>query len=222
MLHTYYGHATGNAESFDRAFGQALAKEGFVALVPHYAHATLVKRPHQPAISGDVAAMARWLAARPEVGGKPIGAVGFSMGAAQAIWLATRSDLPVKGSVGYYGIYDVKRVLRIVAVIKSKTNTFPPQPTDAAARVNAPVLLLHGSADDETPIDQANAMKSALDKAGKRVELVVYPGAYHRFDRGKNDKMSGEKSRDGHIYRMDPKARDDAWKRTLLFRDNLE
>jgi hypothetical protein len=44
VLHTYYGHATGNAESFDRAFGQALAKEGFVALVPHYAHATLVKR----------------------------------------------------------------------------------------------------------------------------------------------------------------------------------
>ena len=53
-----------------------------------------------------------------------------------------------------------------------------------ASQVNAAVLLLHGDADNEIPIGSARAMAAALSDAGKKVELVEYKGAYHRFDRG--------------------------------------
>jgi len=47
------------------------------------------------------------------------------------------------------------------------------------------------------------------------VELVVYPGAYHRFDRGPTARMSGNRTRDGFIYQYDEAAAKDAWKRTI-------
>ena len=210
VLHTMGGFIAGEAENSDRAYGQALAKEGFVALVPDYAHANLKDKPHQPAINDDLVAMAKWLAARPEVGGKPLGIVGFSIGASYAVRVAAEEPA-VKAIVGYYGLYNFKTQAAL------KGRSVPPGPTEIASKVNVPMLVLHGSADDETKLDQANDIKAALEKAGKRVELVVYPGAYHRFDRGPTAKMQGEKSPAGHTYRTDAKARDDAWKRTVTF-----
>jgi len=90
-------------------------------------------------------------------------------------------------------------------------------PVDVAAEVGAPVLLLHGARDDETPLDQAELMRDALVKAGKVVELAVYPGAFHRFDRGPGSGVQRERSREGYTYRLDDGAREDAWNRTLAW-----
>jgi dienelactone hydrolase len=217
VLHTFYGFVHGAAEPSDQAFGQALAKEGFVALVPNYAHASMKERPHQPGIAADLSKMVTWLSARPEVAGKPIGAVGFSIGAAHAARLASR-DPNVKGVIGYYGIYN----FRLRPDMQGRPN-LPPSAVDVADYLNAPVLLLHGTADDETAINQATDMKAALERANKRVELISYQGAFHRFDRGRHDKMKSDKSADGYTYKVDAKARDDAFKRTVGFlRENLK
>lgn len=53
-------------------------------------------------------------------------------------------------------------------------------PFYAADRVTAPVLLLHGEADD-VPLGQANAMFSALQRQGKDAQLVTYFGEGHVF-----------------------------------------
>jgi len=60
-------------------------------------------------------------------------------------------------------------------------------------------------------------MESALKSAGKKVELVVYPDAYHRFDRGPTARMSGNRTRDGYIYQYNDAAAKDAWMRTVAW-----
>ena len=54
-------------------------------------------------------------------------------------------------------------------------------PDKAAAQVRAPVLLVVSSEDTTVPTEQSTAMKSALDAAGKPVELVTLKGDDHYF-----------------------------------------
>ena len=70
------------------------------------------------------------------------------------------------------------------------------------------------SAKEQILSANARDMEAALKAAGKTVKLVVYPGAYHRFDRGAPAFMQVTVSRDGYIYQYDEAATRDAWKRT--------
>lgn len=45
-------------------------------------------------------------------------------------------------------------------------------PAQQAARIQVPVLLIHGTEDDIVPIAQSRTMKKALDKVGKKTELI--------------------------------------------------
>ena len=49
-----------------------------------------------------------------------------------------------------------------------------------ASRV--PVLLFHGDRDVNVNIDQSRTMHAALEQAGVKHELVVYPGLDHQLD----------------------------------------
>jgi dipeptidyl aminopeptidase/acylaminoacyl peptidase len=48
-----------------------------------------------------------------------------------------------------------------------------------AAGIRAPILLMHGTADEVVPIAQSRMMKEALDQAGKPVRLLVFEGEDH-------------------------------------------
>ncbi len=52
-------------------------------------------------------------------------------------------------------------------------------PAQNAAAIKAPVLMFHGTLDQHVDIDQARIMRSALTSAGKKVELIEYPGFAH-------------------------------------------
>ena len=49
-------------------------------------------------------------------------------------------------------------------------------PAQNAGRIQAPVLMFHGRLDQHIDIEQARMMQRALASAGKKVELVEYPG----------------------------------------------
>jgi len=57
-------------------------------------------------------------------------------------------------------------------------------PLQQAAKAEAPILLIHGKDDTVVPLEQSQLMASALQKAGKPVELVVQKGADHWLSRG--------------------------------------
>ena len=50
-------------------------------------------------------------------------------------------------------------------------------------RVDLPVLIAHGTADETCPVAWSRATAAALRAGGGDVELVEYPGEGHRFDR---------------------------------------
>jgi dipeptidyl aminopeptidase/acylaminoacyl peptidase len=52
-------------------------------------------------------------------------------------------------------------------------------PLHAAAKADAPILLIHGKDDTVVPIDQSRKMASALRGAGKPVDLIEFDGQDH-------------------------------------------
>jgi dienelactone hydrolase len=194
-------------EGSDEQYAQALAKEGFVALAANYVDPAFAMRLWAPLITNDMVALVDFLRRRPEAKDMPIGTVGFSLGSRGLLLAARRPE--VKAVVVYYGTFDVR---------KEKGIKLPPAavvPMQVASDINASVLLLHGDADDEIPVSSAREMKAALEKAGKKITLVEYKGAFHRFDRGPHPQMRGDRSREGYTYRKDEKAARDAFARTV-------
>jgi len=56
-------------------------------------------------------------------------------------------------------------------------------PARQAARITAPVLLVHGSADRVVPVDQGRAMAAALRAADRPHQWLEIPGGHHALDR---------------------------------------
>jgi len=65
-------------------------------------------------------------------------------------------------------------------------------PISYAAKVNTPVLLLHGEADMRCPISQSEEYFQVLRRLGKEVEFVRFPGCSHLFPRMGHPKMRQE------------------------------
>jgi dipeptidyl aminopeptidase/acylaminoacyl peptidase len=59
-------------------------------------------------------------------------------------------------------------------------------PLHQAERLQAPVLLAYGGADERVPIRHGNAFRAALDRYGKAYEWVVYEDEGHGFAREAN------------------------------------
>lgn len=55
-------------------------------------------------------------------------------------------------------------------------------PARHADRITAPVLMFHGDRDRNVGIDESRLMASRLKGAGRKVELVEFPGLDHQLD----------------------------------------
>ena len=95
------------------------------------------------------------------VDAKRIGAMGFCFGGSSVLALAyTGADL--KGAVTFHG------------------GLFPPQPGQAA-KIRAPILILHGDSDTFTEPKDVAATKKALDEGKVDWLMVSYARAVHGF-----------------------------------------
>lgn len=54
-------------------------------------------------------------------------------------------------------------------------------PAQNAGRIQAPVLMFHGTLDQNVDIQQSRMMQRALTSTGKKAELVEYPGLAHNL-----------------------------------------
>ena len=175
---------------------RALAKEGYVALAVDLYRgkvATQQEDAHQLMMGLPPDRAIRDLQGRLRV---PAGARRRAQGphrrrSAGAWAAATRSPSPPRSPtlgavVAYYGA--------------------PPTDLDAIGRIKAPVLGNYGGEDKGPSPEQVRLFEDLMKKAGKPVDVKIYPGAGHAFA-NVNNPWGG--------YRKE--AAEDAWARTKAF-----
>ena len=167
---------------FGRTAGVAKRDDAF----PFMEH---VMQTKQAQIAADTAAAVAYLRS-PEGGGcTSIFTVGFCFGGSNS-WMQAAAGHGLRGAIGFYGRPGAGR-------------DGTPGPAASAARFECPILALMGGADQGIPQEQVDEYRSALEAAGVKHEIVVYPGAPHSFfDR---------------LYAQHADAAADAWKRVLAF-----
>ena len=100
-----------------------------------------------------------------------LGVMGFCRGG-RTVWEYSAHNGNLKAGVAFYGSLvdpDAQKAI------------WPKSPTERASEVKAPVLGLYGEADQGIPVAQVEAIKAALQAAGKTAEFKIYPGAPHGF-----------------------------------------
>ena len=156
---------------------------GKVATTPDMAHEVMRGVPDDRA-ARDLHAAVEFLAAQSNVSKNKIGVIGWCMGGGYALNAALHEST-LKAAVINYG-------------------HLATDPTHLAS-INAAILGIFGGKDRGIPVDDVNKFADALKKAGKKVEIKIYPDAGHAFENPNN--------KEG--FRADDAA--DAWKRTVAF-----
>jgi len=117
----------------------------------------------------DANAARRWLQSQGYVKADHISLLGWSNGGAAALWTIRPTTRAHDGSADFrsaVAFYPSCRRLR-----------------ETAWSARVPTLILIGSADDWTPASVCQQMVAGAHDRSARAKIVVYPGAYHEFDR---------------------------------------
>jgi len=171
-------HTSGGLQGADTDYAQRLTQQGYVTLVPAFLEAygitgrsrfTTFTSDAEP-IYADLVAALDMLARHDKVKGSKLGAVGFSNGGYFAAWLAATGK--VQAAIGYYGAYSGAGTDKSLGRFR-----------DVFGAASSPVLLLHGAADGTVPVQVAQHLEQIIAAAQAPVQLQIYPGVDHRFDR---------------------------------------
>lgn len=138
----------------------------------------------------DVVRVVEWLKSEPGVDGAHIGLMGYSKGGQMALLAAARGAR-VQAVVSYYPPTDLAlwkattgnpaTISYITLYCEPDPGLAPRSPLRQAALIAPPVLLVHGDADPNVPIEQSQLMAAAMRSSGRQVELLIIPGAGHGF-----------------------------------------
>ena len=181
--------------------GTNLALNGYVGMSINYVLSTNGKVTW-PQNLHDCKTAVRWLranAARLQVDPDRIGVIGGSAGGQLAAMLAVTGpadkldptgpygefSCAVKCAVDLYGPADLMEYHDVRML--GKTRAEAPElyraasPTSYADAGDAPILILHGTADKTVDLKQSELLAAALKKAGTKHEFVIVEGAPHTF-----------------------------------------
>ncbi len=193
-------HHCGGADSETEAYARRLTAEGYVTIVPDSfgargvgsVCATFAVTPAQRV--PDAYAAAAYLRTLPEVRGDRIGLLGFSHGGGVISDLIRHppAGTPFRAAVAYY-----------------------PGCGGNPTIVTVPTLILVGERDDWTPAPPCVAWQ-ARTADPNLLDVVVYPGATHKFDGASSRDTLGRGGVWHHLV-PDPGAAGDARQRTDAF-----
>lgn len=148
----------------------------------------------------DINDATRWAVSEGIADPKRICIMGWGFGGYAALLGAARNGDTYKCAVSINGFSDLQALQEQGQVTgdkearrnqigtdsaKLKANS----PIENADKINIPVLLVHGGKDWQVQEDQSKAMAKALQRAGKKVDLVLIKGANHELER-KSDRAT--------------------------------
>jgi acetyl esterase/lipase len=186
----WYGgsYERGRKEQY-RFVGAALARAGYVAVLPDY---RLYPEARFPGFMDDAAAALSWVVSHAaEIGGDParIYLAGHSAGAQIAALLAYDADRQeraglrsgvVKGFIGLSGPYALDPDTDTLRTIFAAPYGFDDwQPVRKVKPMSPPALLMHGEADDVVWASHTRKMAEALMRSGVPLTLRLYAGRGH-------------------------------------------
>jgi len=147
------------------------AREGGVLHLPDLESVRKVVNPVPDArVMGDLDAIVDYAKRHPAGRGDRIGVTGFCRGGMYTLLFAAHSR-EVKAVVAWYGQLRPDKTPGVRTV----------GPLDIVGKINVPVLGLYGEEDLGIPVADVREMETALKKAGKTAEFLLYPGAPHAF-----------------------------------------
>jgi carboxymethylenebutenolidase len=166
VLHAWWG-----LNDFFKKFCDRLASQGYAALAPDLRNGAvantvkeaedLMKRSSNDLSKNAVLGAVDYLRSLPTVGGRKIGAIGFSMGGGWALWLS------------------VQRPEDVAAVVVFYSTEYPERGDYTKTRAS---YMGHYAPEDEwEPIDGVRALESQLRASGREAEFHFYPGTKHWF-----------------------------------------
>jgi dipeptidyl aminopeptidase/acylaminoacyl peptidase len=131
-----------------------------------------------------------------------IAAIGHGYGGYAALMLATQAEVPLACVISGSAPTDlpsyVSRLLslnnetgaehaaRIGDPVEDLEQLTATSPVYRAAEICVPVLMFHGRQDGRVPVQHAEALAAALDRAGQRYELTIYSDEGHWYARPQN------------------------------------
>lgn len=156
---------------------------GKVATTPEQAHEIMRGVPEDRA-ARDLNAAFDFLKSQPNVKPDRIGSIGWCMGGGYSLDVALQQPTLAADVINYGHLATDPQSLQ---------------------KINAPILGLFGAKDQGIPPEDVKKFEQQLKQQGKKIDVVIYPGAGHAFENPNN--KTG--------YRADDAS--DAWKRTVNF-----
>ncbi|HLV34189.1 MAG TPA: dienelactone hydrolase family protein [Spirillospora sp.] len=178
LIHSFNGLEAGYRTMVDQ-----MASEGFVVLAAGWQ--TFEQSPSDEVVSQLVQDSIAFLSARDDVDPERIGLTGFCAGGRYTMLYLPQIEGLAAG-VAWYG--------------------FPmrgePAPVDLVDNLTVPMLMIHGTADQPSPITDIYQYAGALAEAGATFELKVYSGEPHGFMLADGQLRTDEIARDAYNEMM--------------------
>lgn len=133
----------------------------------------------------DQQSVAKWAAAQPYVNGKRIGICGWSYGGYETLMCVSTPSTPFAAAVAIAPVtdwryYDTIYAERYMLTPQENEDGYESSsPLNAVGNLSVPLLMMHGTADDNVHFMNTVQYTSALQAAGKWCDMFIYPNMNH-------------------------------------------
>lgn len=161
LVHSFNGLEQGYRDMCDR-----MAGDGFVVIAPEWQ--TFSRQAGDPEVEAVIRSSVSALQGRSDVDPARLGLTGFCAGGRYTMLFLPQLD-DFRAGVAWYGF----------PFSRGFTNNTTP--ASHIPELQSPVLIIHGSRDQPSPVTDVFNYSRSLDAAGKYFELKVYQGQPHGF-----------------------------------------